>query len=201
MMALILAASLLANGDFSQADPKDPRKPLHWDLPDGLGVQWTEKAIRLDTSISELRMNEQWTKLGMTNTWFITKAAGNAVAETYGLSFYSDTMPVQSGQAYQVSFDFKGAGGGGKLWVRCYGEGRGEKRRLYEKVVFCEKKGEGWVHYGEVFFPTKFRPAVTEMRVMLYAYYPAGIYWFDNITIEPISTADYDREKKAVAER
>jgi hypothetical protein len=35
------------------------------------------------------------------------------------------------------------------------------------------------------------------MRVMLYAYYPAGIYWFDNVTLEPLATADYDRQKAA----
>jgi hypothetical protein len=25
------------------------------------------------------------------------------------------------------------------------------------------------------------------MRVMLYAYYPPSQYWFDNVTIEPVS--------------
>jgi len=191
MTALLLAA-LLVNGDFEKADPKDARKPWHWDLPDGLGVQWKEKAIRMDTSVSEQRMNEQWTKMGLTNTWFIPKAAGNAIAETYGLSFYSDPVAVKSGQAYRVSFDFKGHAGGGKVWVRCY---NGE-RRLYEKIVFCERKGDGWQHYSEVFFPTKFRPAVTDMRVMLFAYYPAGVYCFDNVAIDPISQADYEREAK-----
>ena len=199
------ASTLLPNGDFERADPKDARRPLGWDLPDGLGVQWVPaehgKAIRMDTSISEIRMNEQWTKMRLTNTWFIPKADGNAIAETYGLSFYSDAVPVQTGQAYRVSFDYKGAADGGKLWVRCYGQQAGEQRRLYEKIVFCEKKGTGWVHYSEVFFPTKFRPAVTEMRVMLYAYYPAGVYWFDNVVIEPISETEYSREKKVAADR
>ena len=201
----VFAGNLLPNGGFEQADPKDARRPLGWDLPDGLGVQWTQsdngKAIRLDTQISEIRMDEQWTKLGLTNTWFIPNAASNAIAETYGLSFYSDAIPVKTGQAYRVSFDYKGAAGGGKVWVRCFGQQAGETRRLYEKIVFCEKNGTGWVHYQEVFFPTKFRPAVTEMRVMLYAYYPAGIYWFDNLEIEPISTAEYENAKRAVEQR
>ena len=202
MMALLLAA-LLVNGDFEQADPHDARRPLGWDLPDGLGVQWTPadhgKAIRLDTQVSAIRMNEQWTKLGLTNTWFIPNAASNAIAETYGLSFYSDAIPVKAGQAYQVSFDYKGAPGGGKVWVRCYGQQAGETRRLYEKIVFCEKPGTGWVHYRAVFFPTKFRPAVTALRVMLYAYYPAGLYWFANVVIEPISVAEYESAKAEAA--
>jgi hypothetical protein len=36
-----------------------------------------------------------------------------------------------------------------------------------------------------VFSPTRVRPEVTEMRVMLYAYWPPGVYWFDNVRIEP----------------
>ena len=199
----VFAGNLLPNGDFEQADPVDSRRPLAWDLPDGLGVQWVQsdhgKAIRMDTQISEIRMNEQWTKLGLTNTWFVPKAAATAIAETYGLSFYSAAIPVKTGQAYRVSFDYKGATGGGKVWVRCFGPQAGESRRLYEKIVFCEKKGLDWVHYQEVLFPTKYRPAVTEMRVMLYAYYPAGIYWFANIDIEPVSTTEYDRAKAEVS--
>jgi hypothetical protein len=196
MIAWVLAATLLANGDFSKADPQDARRPWHWVLPDGLGVQWTEGAIRMDTRVSEQRMNDQWTKMGLTNTWFIPNAAGNPIAETYGLSFYSDAVPVQTGQAYRVSFDFKGPGGG-KVWVRCYD---GE-RRIYEKVVFCEQKAEHWKRYREVFFPTRYRPKCQTMRVMLYAYYPPGIYWFDNVAIEPITTAEYDREKAAAESR
>ena len=58
-----------------------------------------------------------------------------------------------------------------------------QQHRLYDKVVFCGKGGAQWVHYSEVFYPTKFRPSVIEMRVMLYAYYPGGVYWFDNVAI------------------
>jgi hypothetical protein len=47
-----------------------------------------------------------------------------------------------------------------------------------------------------VFFPGKFRPEVTKMRVMLYAFYPAGVYWFDNIRIEPITVQKYEAAKK-----
>ena len=30
------------------------------------------------------------------------------------------------------------------------------------------------------------RPGVSEMKVMLYAFWPPGVYWFDNLTIEPV---------------
>jgi hypothetical protein len=33
------------------------------------------------------------------------------------------------------------------------------------------------------------------MRVMLYAYWPPGVYWFDNVAIEPVSQDVYERER------
>jgi hypothetical protein len=189
VMAMVLAAGgpvLVPNGDFSQADPKDRSKPLAWDKPDGLGVRWVEGAICLDTSISERDMVSQWEKTGLTQ-WNIPNPAPNAIAETYGLSYYSDPIPVRSGQVYKVSFDYKGPSGGAKLWVRGWGLYQGEKRRRYETIVNCRVKDPGWTRFEQEFAPTKHRPEVTEMRVMLYAYYPAGQYWFDNVRIEPVS--------------
>ena len=185
---------LVKNGDFEAVDKTDPGKPAFWFKPDGLGVQWTNdpsspahgKCIRMDTSVSEKAMVAQWGKAGLSNFWDVPNPAGNAIAETYGLSYYSDAIPVRTGQAYRVTFDFKGKGGG-KVWVRCYGFFEGEMRRRYEKVVNCKGSEKGWTTQSAVLHPTRQRPEVKEMKVMLYAYYPAGIYWFDNIRIDPIT--------------
>jgi hypothetical protein len=199
------AASLLPNGDFEQADPQDRTKPLNWDKPDGLGVQWVEapkgvdgksygKAIRIDTAPSEQAIMAQWKKVGITK-WDIPKPAGNAIAETYGLSYYSDPIPVSKTQAYRISFDCKGKSGGAKVWVRGWDQFQGEKRRRWETIVNCYTKGGEWTHFSQAIFPGKARPDVTEMRVMLYGYYPAGVYWFDNVRIEPLTTAEYEAER------
>ena len=200
------ASSLVTNGAFELPDATDKTKPLAWDKPDGLGVQWLEapkgpggedygKAIRMDTALSEQAMVAQWKKVGV-DKWDIPKPAGNAVAETYGLSFYSDPIPVLPGQAYRISFDFKGASGGAKVWVRGWGDFQGEKRRRWETIVNCYSKGTQWTHFSQEFFPTKSRPEVSEMRVMLYAYYPAGLYWFDNVSIEPITLTTYEAARQ-----
>ena len=191
-----LAQDQVANGDFEKADPADPVRPAGWDRVDGLGVQWTQspgdthgRAIRMDTRLSEQVMQAQWIRTGLTNIWNIPKPEKNAIAETYGLSLYSAPMPVKPGQAYRVTFDFKGHGGGAKVWVRGYGMFQGEKRRRWETYVDCRAKGDGWTTLSQVFHPTKFRPDVSEIKVMLFAYYPAGIYWFDNVRIEPVADA------------
>ena len=185
-------ASVVRNGNFEEADPVDPTRPAHWDLPDGLGITWADadpahgKAIRMDTSVSEKAMVAQWKKMGLTQ-WDIPSPAGNAIAATYGLSYYSEAIPVKSGQAYRVSFDYKGPNGGGKVWVRAYGLFRGEMRRRYERIVNCRVPDQEWTRFDEVFEPTRLRPGVTEMKVMLYAFWPPGVYWFDNVRLEPVA--------------
>ena len=136
--------SLLPHGDFEQADLRDKARPAGWDRVDGLGVQWTQaadaahgKAIRMDTRVSEQAMQAQWIKTGLTNIWNIPKPEHNAIAETYGLSLYSDPIPVKAGQAYRITFDYQGHDGGGKVWVRGWGLFQGEKRRRWETTVTC----------------------------------------------------------------
>jgi hypothetical protein len=187
-------ASVLPHGDFEQADPRDPGWPAGWDRVDGLGVQWTNapdaahgKAIRMDTRISEQAMQAQWIKMGLTNLWNIPKPDKNAIAETYGLSLYSDAIPVKPGQAYRITFDYQGPDGGAKVWVRGWGMFQGEKQRRWETTVTCHCKNRAWTTCTQDFHPTRARPEVTEMKVMLFAFYPAGVSWFDNIRIEPIT--------------
>ncbi len=190
------AQDILADGNFDKADAADPARPAGWDRVDGLGVQWTTtpdsshgRAIRMDTRLSEQAMQAQWIKTGLTNIWNIPKPEKNPIAETYGLSLYSAPMPVKPGQAYRITFDFKGPSGGAKVWVRGYGMFAGEKRRRWETYVACHAKGDGWTTCSQIFHPTKFRPDVSEMKVMLFAYYPPGVYWFDNVRLEPVPEA------------
>ncbi len=190
--AKTVGGNLLANGDFSAADAKDATRPAHWDQPDGLGVQWlaapdgTGKAIRVDTAISEQAMVAQWKKVGIT-MWDIPKASGGAVAETYGLSLYSESFPIEAKASYRLSYDFQGNAGGVKVWVRGYGLMKNEKRRLYEAVINGLGSGAGWHTVVHDFHPTEHTPAVTEMKVMLFAYYPAAVYWFRNVKIEKLA--------------
>jgi hypothetical protein len=189
--------SVLPNGDFERPDARDKAKPAGWGRVDGLGVQWTNasdaahgKAIRMDTRVSEQAMQAQWVKTGLTNLWNIPKPEKNAIAETYGLSLYSDPIPVKPGQPYRITFDYQGPDSGAKVWVRGWGMFQGEKRRRWETTVTCHGKNGVWTTGNQVFHPTRARPEVTEMRVMLFAFYPAGVSWFDNVRIEPVNEPD-----------
>jgi hypothetical protein len=192
---------LVVNGDFTAADPADARRPLGWDLPDGLGVSWLDapgtghgKAIRMDTRVSERDMVTRWQELKL--DWNIPDPATSPVSDTYGLSYYSAAFPAKSGQAYRVSWSFIGNAGGVKVWVRGYGPGtEGGERRIFEAVSEGGQHLAGaspdWRSAGHCFHPTRMTPKVTSLKVMLFAYHPAGVYWFDDLRVEEISDATY----------
>ena len=77
-------------------------------------------------------------------------------------------------------------GTAGKVWFRAYGDVNGQKKRLYESTVDCAGSGLVWKHFIGVFHPTKYRSGVTEFKIMLFAYYPDGVAWFDNIDLEAV---------------
>ena len=196
--------SLIKNGDFSQADSTDTNKPAYWDKPDELGIQWVNvptsqegtgqtKAIRMNTALSEKAMMDQWKKMGI-EKWNIPHATDGPVGGTYGLSFYSDAISVRTGQAYRLTFKFKGKSGGAKVWIRGYGLLRGNERRLYDTIVTCRTKDDDWTAFSQAFHPTANTPDVTCIRVMLFAYWPPALYWFKDVAITPISQEEWKLE-------
>jgi hypothetical protein len=137
----------------------------------------------------------------------------DAIGGTYGVSFYSEKFAAKPKQAYKVSFDFKGPGGGAKLWVRGWGPFQGEDRRRFETIVNCRTAGDGWRHFQQGFHPSRFpmgkdsegKPKIvyrdiSYLRIMLYAYWPRGQYCFDNIKVEEISDEEYEKLRNTPAE-
>jgi hypothetical protein len=191
--------SVLPNGDFEQGDPAKPGKAAHWELSDGLAVQWTDapavagapahgKAIRMDTSLSEKAVVASDAKAGLTQ-WVFPKPADSPIAETYGLSLYSEAMPVTPGKTYRVTFDYLAPKGtAGKLWFRAYADVDGQKKRVYEGTIECAGSGT-WKEFTGLFHPTKYRPNVAEFKIMLFAFYPPGVAWFDNVRVEAFEEA------------
>jgi hypothetical protein len=167
------------------------------------------KAICMNTAVSEIDMVAQWKKTGLNDIWDIPGAKKNPIAATYGLSLYSAYFPVTEGQPYKITFNYLGKDGGGKVWCRGYGVIKERRRRLYENVVKCySDKPTEWITISKVFKPRLAKPSkkrkITEMRVMLYAFWPASEYWFDNIKIESVTHEEYDAviaEEKAALER
>jgi hypothetical protein len=185
---------LLANGGFEETDPTNAARPRGWDTLDGLGVRWeTEtngnRIIRLDTAVSEKAYVDSCKAAGL-EKWVFPNANEGPIAGTYGLSYYSDWFPAATGQAYRLTFRCRGSGGA-KVWVRGYGLLRNEERRLYDTVVNCHGLRRDWTTFSQCFHPTKNTPRVTRLRIMLYAYWPPGVYAFDDVTVTPVTDAEW----------
>jgi len=191
---------IVPNGDFEEADPTVPGKAAHWDLTDGLGVRWTDapnvpgapphgKAIRMDTSVTEVALNASYAKAGLTQ-WEFPNPVNGPIGYSYGVSLYSEAQPVVPGKTYRVTFDFMSPDGvGGKLWFRGYGDVNGQKKRLYEATIDCAGKAT-WTQFSGVFHPTRHTPNVTEFKIMLFTFIPVGVSWFDNVHLEIVDDPD-----------
>lgn len=112
----------------------------------------------------------------------------DTVGGSEGVHFYSDFVDVKPDTRYALSVDYlMGENAGApKLWIKAYRDMDGWKRVAFKK--YLDLKGgsrTAWKHYETSFNPTKLdrEHAIHWMRVDLYAYWPAGTYYFDNVRL------------------
>lgn len=202
--ALGAADNLVRNGGFELAEPADAGRLLAWGRIDGLGIRWLAapdgrpgKALRFDTAVSEQAMVARWKEQGIAE-WDVPDPGAGPIGATYGLSLYGEAIPIAAGQAYAIEVDHRGPGGG-KIWVRGYAR-RGEAmKRVYEAQTELSAD-PAWKRAVYAFHPTRRTPQVTEVRVMLYAYWPAAESWFDDVvlrhaTVEELAAEDARRKR------
>ncbi len=190
------AEPLVLNGSFEQPRSDAADQPLGWGKVDGLGVSWRDapgggKAIRMDTSVTEQAMVARWKAMGSTE-WGIPDASAGPVGATYGLSLYSDAIAIAKDQAYAIELRHRGPGGG-KIWVRGYARKGDALKRVYEAQAEVGTSAD-WTKVVYAFHPTRHTPAVTEVKVMLYAYWPAAESWFDDVVLRPASAEELATE-------
>lgn len=70
------------------------------------------------------------------------------------------------------------------------------ERRIYDTYLACRNRTDGWVTHRCMFHPTRRTPSVRYIRVMIYAYWPRGTYYFDNLRVVRVSESEYDAYKK-----
>ena len=192
--------NLVANGGFEIGTDT----PDAWEKIDNLTSFWKDagtpgKCLVMDTDV----LLSQW------KNWRARLDAGaglgdapermpttppkyDTVGGTYGVPFRSDFIDVKPGASYAISFDMKGKWIKGpmdffaKVFVKGYateGAQRREKFRMY-KGCRTTTAGREWEHFSRTFHPTARAKDVKWMRVQIYAYWPADVYHFDNITIQ-----------------
>jgi hypothetical protein len=177
-----VAVNLLRGGGFERGRGGHPDG---WEAPPkGEGVVWqrgARRCIRFDVS--------------------------KPVAETTGVIYYSDPIPVEPGAYYRVEMDIQTDGPQVIVWAKGYaqvGQPRDGKPRevetyRHQKRHYPEGPRGGWEHYRTApFRPKHPRFAIKTMRVMLYAYLRPGTVRFDNVTVKKAGVAAESASDRAM---
>ena len=201
--------NLLPNGSFE----KGKRGLEGWQRPDGLTTFWVsrpdgpkgQKCLMIDTDVYETEV-KQWQEALKENPNARpprkTPTSGpkyDTIGGTYGVPFWSQPIPVRKGAAYRISAEMKGASAGDvfpKVFVKGFTDIKGRERKVYEFYLACRNSTGRWQTYtSKPFHPSRTigrAPSADRMKVMVYAYWPPGAYYFDNIRIEEVPDEDGD---------
>jgi hypothetical protein len=118
----------------------------------------------------------------------LTLHPDRGMAESYGLIWYSDYIPVEPGAAYVLSMDLMTEGPSIIIWTKGYSRFGKELRNSYkyQKRFYPEKKGEFERFKTEPFIPRNPAVKVDSVRVMLYAYLKPGKAYYDNVDLRKV---------------
>ncbi len=198
---LYAGENLLPNGSFDKGQPY----PENWERADGLTSFWLtekgrERILKLDTRPERTQVLE-WRKVFKLNpdakppVAIIPKKPLQSVASNEGTCIDSSFIKIKPGQNYKLTVDYKGAfqpfvwikgfmyHPRRKFYVDCY-----QTRLEPPKAKPGEKNKWRTVSIG--FNPTAKMPRTEKIKVRIYAYWPRGVYYFDNVKIEEITPAE-----------
>lgn len=126
------------------------------------------------------------------------------IAATYGMLLYSQPFAVEEGATYRIRWRFKTMAPAVKLFIKGYDEfpkefgfeaqerevWRSRKDPQYGPRVENEYARGEWTEYGHDFVPFVKGPTRPRcLRLMLYAYWPKGVLWWDDIVVRKIKDA------------
>jgi hypothetical protein len=212
--AQVKPQNLVINGDFEQLVRTGPGAgvdPVGWERPNGL-TTFIERqdalhgrSLHMDTDVYESDYNR----------WIKEFAAGAATAKAprktptqglkydtvggnYGVHFYSDPIPVTPGRTYRVEIDYRSATGDfffPKLFIRGWADVEGQDRIVYDGYLALrslEKTGD-WKHNQRLVtvpLPEALGGRkIKYLKLMIYAYWPPGDYYFDNVALYEVVDA------------
>jgi hypothetical protein len=119
------------------------------------------------------------------------------VAANNGLLCYSNWFDIEEYATYRASYDVRSLGPTVKIFVKCYDYIQGQWREIYRKPYNCRPRtdGEGnaipgWHNYMVTFTPWHHKYTPKRARVMLYAYWPKGTVYYDNIILKKVRDVD-----------
>lgn len=203
---LIAADNLIANGSFEAGEVF----ASHWERPNGLTVEFVVEGgrgriVRMDTQVERAQVLAWLATFAADPTApvpekrRVSQGSFASVGAFEGVALDSDLIDVAPGQNYKLSVDMRGAGPA-VAWIKGF---MPHPRRdmlvdAYQtRLVADGIQATEWRTFTIGFNPTARTPKVEKMKVRLYAYWPNGLYFFDNVRLEKISQEEMDELVRA----
>jgi hypothetical protein len=194
--------NLLPNGSLDEGEPFAE----HWERPNGLTVEFAKEEGRgrivvMDTQIDRQQVL-QWLKTfaadpdtPVPEKKRLAKGSFATVGGVEGVALDSELIDVEPGQDYKLTADLKGPGGA-IVWIKGFMPHPKRDMLVDAYQTRLTPKGaspSAWRTVSIGFNPTSRTPKVARMKVRLYAFWPNGTYYFDNIRVEAISPEEMAR--------
>jgi hypothetical protein len=118
-------------------------------------------------------------------------------AGAYGMAYYSDWIPIEPGATYRFSCRYKSLGPTVKIFLKGYHEFPSQegfpaqRRETYRRQVHPAGEKNQWNSVVADFIPSHANPnqQPTWMKVDLYAYWPKGVVFWDDIVLKKVRDA------------
>lgn len=190
--------NLLPNGNFDAGTAA----PLHWEAANRLTSFFVQeegrgRVVRLDSRIEKVQAREFAAafradpSLAPPAPHLLPVGDYGSIGAFDGVALDSDPIEVQAGQNYRLTADLRGPGGGVIVWIKGFMDYHGRWRDGYQTRLAPERLApDRWGRFSILFNPTAKTPRVTRIKVRLYAYWPSGEYYFDNVRLEAIGEAE-----------
>jgi len=194
--------NLVKNGTFDEGEPF----ALHWERPDGLTSFFeTEEGhgriVKMDTLVDRDQALA-WAKSFKAAPTLkppvkvpIPQDSYGSIGGNEGVMLDSELIDCKPGQDYKLTADFRGDGKP-FIWIKGFLWHPTRKVLMdgYQTRLEPDSPSKTeWRTFTIGFNPTAKSPRIQKFKVRLYAYWPNGLYYFDNIRVEEISPEEMAR--------
>jgi len=188
--------NLVKNGTFDEGDTF----ASHWERADGLtsffeAEEGRGRVVKMDTLVDRDQAME-WAKAFKADPSLkppekkpIAPSSYSSIGGNEGVMLDSEFIDCKPGQNYKLCVDFKGDG---KPFVWVKGFLWHAKRNAFvdgyqTRLEPGSPSKTEWRTFSIGFNPTAKSPKIQKFKIRLYAYWPNGLYYFDNVRVEEIS--------------
>jgi hypothetical protein len=188
--------NLIPNGRFDEGETD----AAHWERADGLTSFFeTEEGrgriVKLDSLVDRDQALE-WAKAFKADPTLkppakkpIAAASYGSIGGNEGVMLDSELIDCKPGQNYMLTVDFKGDGKP-FVWIKGFLMHPTRNTLVDGYQTRLEPNAPSkteWRTFSIGFNPTAKSPKIQKIKVRLYAYWPNGLYYFDNVRVEEIT--------------